>query len=235
MTHNQVRLRNSSHPSRSSASTALPAIRSEAGSRIRPSSRAPRPKLALSRANPQPGPTVATSTPPNAVPPIMAAFSPSRSSAFAGCSWSAGTVCGVSPAAAGYTNAAAAPLSTSMSASCQISARPVRTRAAAAPWLAAATRFATRITRCRGNRSASTPPKRVSSTCGMLRAASTSPRTAGVAPRSSTAKASATGAIAEPRKEANRPANSSRNGRCRSGASAPFTAAPAAGRAPPRR
>src|SRR5215213_3051445 len=88
-----------------------------------------------------------------------------------------------------------------------------------APWAPALSRFEPTITRWRGSRSAKTPPKSTSSSCGIQPAARTRPRSVAECVRSSTAKASAIGATAVPRRETSWPVNRRRNSRPASGPS----------------
>ena len=134
------------------------------------------------------------------------------------CSTEAGTVWGVRPAEAGKAKAPTAPLTASITASCQICAWPESSSVAASPWVIAPSALETTITRVREKRSATTPPKSMSRTCGMVRQAITRPSAATEPERSSTAKARAMGATALPRKEAKRPKKSCRNAWKRSGA-----------------
>ena len=168
--------------------------------------------MTASTARPQPGPTAVTSSPPEAAPRIVAPFSPRRSSSLACWSRVGGTVSGVSPAADGKMNAEAAPLTASMPASMPTLAVPVSTTAAARACASALTNAATRKTRRRDQRSATTPPASMNTTCGTLRAASTSPSAAGEPVRSSTANASATGAMMLPSTATVRAATSQQNG-----------------------
>ena len=69
--------------------------------------------------------------------------------------------------------------------------------------------------RVRGRRSATTPPIARKRTIGIMRAASTMPSADAESVSCSTANASATGAMALPRNETQRPANSSPKFRCR--------------------
>src|SRR3954454_13261068 len=66
-----------------------------------------------------------------------------------------------------------------------------------------------------------TPPTSRNRTCGRIASASTIPRSVADPPRSSTANARATGAIAEPANETTRPKKRSRKLRWRSGAKTP--------------
>ena len=86
-------------------------------------------------------------------------------SAFAGCSSSGGTSCGVSPLAAGRKNAVAEPCTNWSAISCQISACPDTSRSPRSPWLAKRTTCEPTITCCRPSRSAQTPPTRKKTTC----------------------------------------------------------------------
>ncbi len=102
-------------------------------------------------------------------------------------------------AIAGKLIADTVPLTTSRTMTIQRSAVPLITRNATIPWVAADITLETCSTRVRGNRSATTPPKSRNSTIGAVRAASTCPRAAAESVMSSTANASATPAIIEPR------------------------------------
>src|SRR5665213_1235825 len=97
-----------------------------------------------------------------------------------------------------------------MRASCQIVTWPVISSAAAIPWLMAPSEFDTTITLVRGKRSAITPPNRTRNTWGMVRLATTRPRSVTEPVMSRTAKAKAIGAMAFPRKDAPRLTSSSR-------------------------
>ena len=66
------------------------------------------------------------------------------------------------------------------------------------PWVSADSTLAVRTTVERENRSETTPPTSRNSTIGMVRAASTRPRAPAESVRSSTAKASAIGAMVDP-------------------------------------
>jgi hypothetical protein len=66
------------------------------------------------------------------------------------------------------------------------------------PWVSADSRFEVRTTAERENRSETTPPTSRKSTIGRVRAASTRPRPLAEPVRSSTANASAIGAMVEP-------------------------------------
>jgi hypothetical protein len=140
-----------------------------------------------------------------------------RKTAFACWSSEGSTVCGTSPVDAGKKNANPVPPIAWSTTRCQISALPVSSRAAVAACDPPVTRSATTITRWRGSRSAQTPPMSRKTSCGTIRAASTSPRSDAEPVRSRTAKASAIGAIALPRNEIPRARKRSRNSRLASG------------------
>ena len=152
----------------------------------------------VDRRSPMPGLVAATRMPPIAAPVMFVAFSASRRIAFACCSSGVVTVCGIDAVLAGKKNADEAPLTAASTASCQICAWPVSSSTATTAWLAPLARFEATITWWRGSRSAQTPPKSRSRMTGIWRAASTSPRSVVEPVRSSTANASATGAIALP-------------------------------------
>ena len=113
----------------------------------------------------------------------------------ADCSMLRGTSCGMIAANAGNTSASVRPLRASSTISIHSSAVSVMTSVATIPCVAARTRPPTRRIRTRGSRSAITPPKSRNSTSGIELAASTAPRAVGESETSSTANASATGAI----------------------------------------
>ena len=100
--------------------------------------------------------------------------------AFASCSISSGTVCGMSPVNAGRKNASAAPKTASMTMMCQTSTAPVKISTASSACVAARIRSVVSITRWRGSRSAHTPPISRQPTNGIACAASTSPTSVGV-------------------------------------------------------
>ena len=134
--------------------------------------------------------------------------------ALASCSSDSGTVCGTSPVNAGRKNASAAPKTASITTMCQISTVPVRIRTASSACIAARTRSVATITRCRGSRSAHTPPSIRNATNGMAWAASTIPTSVGD-PISVTYSASATNTSRSPIVLALCPSQSKRNSRSR--------------------
>ena len=175
-----------------------------------------------SQASAQPGPTAATSRPPSIAPSTLVADWVRRSRALADWRSAAGTVCGVIPDDAGAKNARAVPRTTLSAARCQISARPVRTSVAVANWASPRRR------RPRPSRDgAATGRRRRHRRAGRTAVGSCRPRGRGRgrrpilrsrAPR--TRRDARDGAAGE---EVRRPANSSRNSRWRSGATASLT------------
>ena len=168
-----VREVNSRQPSERSAKKFVLSIRSVLGIRIAAVSSAATPNEAASIAIPVAG-LVAWTTRPAIAPPMMIEpLRPSRSRAFAGCSFDSGTVCGTIPLEAGKKNAELAPATAVSAATCQICACPEKSRIAIAAWLAPETMFETTITRWRGSRSDQIPPTSRNSSVGIARAAST--------------------------------------------------------------
>src|SRR5829696_8124158 len=155
--------------------------------------------------------------PPAAAPKISVPLRERRSSAFASWSSRALTVCGTIPWAAGKKNAVAVPRTSCSAISCQTSAAPVSTSTAIAACAAPAIESDTTMTWWRGSRSAQMPPTRMKTTCGSVLAATTSPRSVAEPPMSSTAKARAIGANADPKRDTVRPRKSSRKSRSASG------------------
>src|SRR5919201_5002625 len=210
--HSQRRETNSPQPSTSSRKTlGVSTERAREGRCIAARTAALSRYVAASSSSAQPGLAAATSTPPSAAPSTLVAFRLMPRSAFACCSRLTGTVCGTRPCEAGKKNEKAAPRKTWSAIRCQSLALPVRSNTAIAPCAAALIAFEPTITRCRGSRSAKTPPKRTSTSCGAQLAASTIPRSVVDPVRSRTAKASAIGATAVPSSETSCPVNSSRN------------------------
>jgi hypothetical protein len=107
---------------------------------------------------------------------------------------------------AGMVNADTVPLRASMATSVHRLAEPVMTSTATTVWVAPDNRFAVRMTAVRENRSETTPPMRMNSTIGTVRAASTRPSAVAEWVIASTAKVRATGAIADPAVETTRAA-----------------------------
>jgi hypothetical protein len=89
--------------------------------------------------------------------------------------WSAGTVCGSRPWAAGKKNPSPVPRAAASAISSQTVARPVSTSTAEQAWASAWTTFAATITLCRGSRSATTPPHSRKATIGTVADAVTYP------------------------------------------------------------
>lgn len=199
-TQSQARVTNACHPSIRSRSTLLCSRFgcSAALIRTKPKNRAATAKLAASMAIPQADPSPATRIPAAATPSRLAALAPMRANAFAGTSWSAGTVCGTSATDAGNANALSVPLTADSTASKATESVRANTSTATTPCVAALARLdPTRMT-LRGTRSATTPPSSKKITFASERAPTTMPRLVAEPVRSSTAKASATGAIALP-------------------------------------
>ena len=119
-------------------------------------------------------------------------------SAFAGCSRSRGTSCGIRLANAGKLIAETSPLTALSAASCHSSAAPLTTRAAMASWVRPARMLDAWMTSLRPKRSAITPPASMKRISGMVWAASTMPSAEGELLTSSTAKTRAMPPIADP-------------------------------------
>ena len=173
-------------------------VSARAGSRTLTSSSPATSQVSASAASAQPAPAPTTSQAAIVGPMIRIAPRAPADRTLACCSWSRGTSCGSSAANAGQVNASTVPLSASRTISIHSSAASVRMRYAAAPCVAASTTLPTRRISTRGSRSAITPPNSRNSTIGMVLAASTAPSAPGELETSSTANASATGAIVLP-------------------------------------
>src|SRR5262245_9491369 len=217
ITHSQVRETNSRQPSWSSARKFGAPSRRPRATRISARKTALAKNVPESIAIAQPAPTAATSTPPSAAPPIDATFSAIRSNAFACWSRGSSTVCGTSPVEAGKKNANAVPPIACRTIKCQSSAFPVSSSSAVTACAEPVSTSEATITRFRGSRSAQTPPTSMKTSCGTIRAASTSPRSDAEPVRSRTANAIATGAIALPKNEIPRARKRRRNSRRASG------------------
>jgi len=101
LTQSHRRERTSSHPSRNSSTNGR-VTRTAPRTARPPRTSALIPKLSASTPIAHPVPTVATSVPPRIGPAMFAVLTEKKSSAFASCSRSGDTVCGVSPLAAGW-------------------------------------------------------------------------------------------------------------------------------------
>ncbi|MDA0171758.1 hypothetical protein OJ998_21840 [Solirubrobacter taibaiensis] len=77
---------------------------------------------------------------------------------FASCTCASGTVWGTRPVMAGRKNASAAPNTTSITTIIQISTTPVKISTASSACTPPRTTSVSSISRCRGTRSAQTPP-----------------------------------------------------------------------------
>ena len=148
--------------------------------RTRASSSALTTKVSASTANAQPAPRPSTSAVASAGPTSSLALCTTDVAAFACCSSSSGTVCGIRPVAAGLKNASAVPNAASMTTIAQIGTSPRKISSASSPCNAARIRSVATITRWRSSRSAHTPPISTNSTSGSAWAASTSPTSVGV-------------------------------------------------------
>jgi hypothetical protein len=214
MTHSQARLVNSVQPSRRSASM-CDGSRAGSGTRTRRKHSAATRNVNASTAIPQPGLATATRPPAAEPPTIIAKLRVIRDAALAARNSSAGTVCGVTALDAGTKTAAAAPLTALNTTSNDTDAVPVSTSEATSAWDTPAPMLDPWSSNARGSRSANTPPASSSTTLATDRAATTRPRSAAEPVRSSTAKASAIGAIPLPRKLTDRPAVSQQKSRWR--------------------
>jgi hypothetical protein len=156
--------------------------------------------VAASTAIASAGLPAATRIAPMAGPAIWSTLFASPISALASCSRASLAACLMSPIWAGRENAAATPNTVWRKAIFQTSAVPLNSRIAvrtcAEPLM---TSLPTRIVR-RGIRSANTPPSRSRMTIGTSRASMTMPRSVAL-PNPSTANASATFDMPEPRLE----------------------------------
>lgn len=180
MTHTHGRDATSEKPPRS-ACTTVSELRSAPRARgcTRINSAAETTNVAASSANAAPAPTVSIRPVPIAGPIMIARLNVRPVSAWASCTWSSDTVCGISPVYAGLKNARAAPNSASITIISVTDAPPVRISVANAPCSTARTESAPIMIRRRPRppkRSAHTPPSRISATSGSAWAASTSPR-----------------------------------------------------------
>ncbi len=133
------------------------------------------------------------------------------------------TTAGMIPEIAGLKNALAAPAIAASAAIAQTPGSPAISSAAIRPWAAKRMRSVVTISARRGSRSAHTPPTSRNATSGIVRAASTMPRSLAEPVCSSTAKASATPTMPSPSSETAWPRNSSRNGRSVSASKRPAT------------
>jgi hypothetical protein len=208
VTHTHVRERTSRQPSRRSRSTELD---SAAAPPTGPSatvatgwgwtrivSSALMTNVAASSANASPAPTPSTSSVASAGPMRNARFAIVSVVAFASWSSSAGTVWGMRPVYAGWKNACAPPNRTSITTSSQIDSAPAKMSAASSACSAARVRSVAMMIRCRGSRSAHTPPNSSSATSASVWAPRTSPRSLGEPVRCVMYRASATSTTRSP-------------------------------------
>jgi hypothetical protein len=183
-------------------------------------------KVAASIANTHPGPTPATSTPEIVGPATNATLRERLMSAFACWRRSARTTSATKPVEAGEKKASPAPKSAKRTTSCQRRACPVTSSVATRAWEPVRSTSAASITRCRGQRSATTPPRSRNTTRETNAAARTSPSADAEPVSSMTAKASATGTRLDPSAEVACPSHRSLNSRCSSAPSLAATAIP---------
>ena len=155
--------------------------------------------VAASIAMAHPEPNAATSRPAAEKPMTCAAFWHSRRPATARGRSAGGTVCRVIAEDDGPASAPRQPLAMPITVSIGMDAQPPISATATTPWVRKAAAEEPCIITWRGSRSPSTPPKRTVTTSASAYAATTSPSSLADPPRSSTAKASATGAIDPPR------------------------------------
>ena len=129
---------------------------------------------------------------------------------------------------AGMVKAVTAPLIASMATIEATVALPVMTSQATTPWVSAVSTCDTCSTTRRENRSETTPPTSRKTIIAVVRAAITRPSATAVCSTSSTAKASATGAIDEPVRETVRAMKNQRKSLSRNASqeSESFTTAP---------
>ena len=165
-----------------------------------------------------PAPTVTTSRAPTVGPRMARLPRTSDIRALAGCSWSRGTSCGITLAMAGNDIAESSPWKALSTITIQSSAVPVITSSARVAWRRPEKMLETWMTSVRGNLSAMTPPQSRNTTSGIVCAARTCPRAVAESVISSTAKASAMGAMVLPMVLAERDAKYQRKLRSRSGA-----------------
>ena len=176
--------------------------------------------VAASKANSQPVPKTAMSTPPTAGPPTLNRLCGRSRRLLACCSWSAGTVSGVSPVEAGPKNDAPIPYSTAPTAISHTRAWPVSSSTASTASTPPRSTSAASITNCRRSRSAHTPPASRNTTRATVCSAAMSPMSVAVPPMCSTAKTSAICTTASPSAEVVEPSHISRYDRIASGARA---------------
>ncbi len=168
-------------------------------------------QVRASTATAQPEPTVTTNTAPTLGPMIIRPLRLKPSRTFACCKDRRSTISGTTPNIAGKVKATMVPFSASNTMRDQISAVPLISSIATIAWVSADSRCETCRIVLRLTRSATTRPSSMKTAIGMLRAASTQPRSLAESLMSSTANASAIGAIVVPRTELVRPAKYQRN------------------------
>ena len=166
----------------------------------------------------QPGPTAATRTPPRLKPTTAVLVCSRPRNATAEPRSSAGTVRRVIAAEEGWLSAPRHPLTAPITASVGIVAHPPISSAATRPCVIVHAAAEPSIMILRDTRSPSTPPSSTVTTSASANAPTTTPRSVGDPPRSSTANARATGVMALPRLLVAVPATSHRKSRWRRGA-----------------
>ncbi len=203
VTHTHVRERTSRQPSWRSrrtdgdcVSSTGPAATGRGWTRI--VSSALTTNVAASSANASPAPTPSTSSVASAGPMRNARFAIVSVVAFASWSSDAGTVWGMRPVYAGWKNAWAAPNRTSITTSSQIDSAPAKMSAASSACNAARVRSVAMMIRCRGSRSAHTPPNSSRATSASVCAPRTSPRSVADPVRCVMYRASATSTTRSP-------------------------------------
>ena len=147
---------------------------------MRASSSAETTNVSASNANAQPAPSPSTSAVAIAGPTSSLALPTTEIAALAGWTSSSGTVCGISPVAAGLKNASAVPNAASITTIAQIGTSPMKISTASSACSAARMTSVPIISRWRSSRSAQTPPSSKNPTSGRACAASTSPTSVGV-------------------------------------------------------
>ena len=135
--------------------------------------------MSASNANAQPAPSPSTSAVAIAGPTSSPALWTTDVVALACCSSSSGTVCGISPVAAGLKNASAVPNAASITMIAQIGTGSTKISTASSPCSVARITSVATITRWRSSRSAQMPPISTNSTTGIALAASTRPTSVG--------------------------------------------------------
>ena len=174
MAPNHVRERKATQPCLRSASMLVAVVRPATAGRQRLASIATLTrKVPASMATAVPGPAVATITPASAGPATELSNHDRACRALPCARISPVNICGKSPDIAGVKKAAPAPQRASSTTSSQRCQWPATSRAATAACTAHRTTSATSITRRRGHRSATVPPKSSSRTMAAVPAPST--------------------------------------------------------------